>query len=86
MKLINTVKKFEVPEYVVELLCRLPIVTGFGIKGDVLAIEDSLLAGRSLKLSRLVELAGLSPTLCWLGTPHGKHALRAHHHDRKHPK
>ena len=37
----HTVKKFKVPEYVVELLQVMLFVTGFGIKGDVLAIEDT---------------------------------------------
>ena len=36
-----TVKKFEVPEYVVKLLQSLPLAVGFGIRGDVLAIEDT---------------------------------------------
>ena len=54
-------KKFEVPDYVVSLLRNLPLVTGFGIRGDVLAIEDtfSLLTGRPVKLSGFVELGSL---------------------------
>ena len=39
-KTSHRVKKFEVPNYVVDLLRNLPLVTGFGICGDVLAIED----------------------------------------------
>ena len=44
-----------------ELLKGLPLVVEFGIRGDVLAIEDTyhLLAGWSLKLSRFVELGSL---------------------------
>ena len=51
-RVTHCVKKFVVPEYILELLEGLPISTGFGIKGDVLAIEDtfSLLAGRPVKL------------------------------------
>ena len=39
----------------------MPFVTGFGIKGDVLAIEDtfSLMVGWDLKLSGFVELGSL---------------------------
>ena len=50
-----------VPEYIIELLEGLPLSVGFGIKGDVLAIEDtcSLLAGRPVKLSGFVELGSL---------------------------
>ena len=57
----HIIKKFKVPEYVVELLKGLPLVVGFGIWGDVLAIEDmfSLLAGQSLKLCGFVELGSL---------------------------
>ena len=46
-KTSHSVKKFEVPDYVVELLRNLSLVTGFSIRGDVLAIEDtfSLLTG-----------------------------------------
>ena len=54
-------KKFKVPEYVTELLEGLLFVIGFGIRGDVLAIEDtfSLMVGRDLKLSRFVKLGSL---------------------------
>ena len=49
----HKVKKFVVPEHVINLLEGLPLSIGFGIKGDVLAIEDtfSLLAGRSVLLA-----------------------------------
>ena len=57
----HTVKKFKVPEYVTELLESMPFVIGFGIRGDVLLIEDtfSLMVGRDLKLSGFVELGSL---------------------------
>ena len=38
----HTVKKFRVPEYVTELLEGMTFVTGFGIRGDVHSIEDTL--------------------------------------------
>ena len=34
----HSVNKFPVPEYIVELLRSLPLVTGFGIRGEALAI------------------------------------------------
>ena len=37
----HTVRKFKVVEYAVELLQGMLFVTGFGIKGDVLAIKDT---------------------------------------------
>ena len=45
----------------------MPFVTGFGIKGDVLAIEDtfSLMVGRDLKLSAFVELGSLCLYARW---------------------
>ena len=54
----HRVKKFSVPDYVVELLRGLPLVVGFGIRGDFLAIEDtfSLLTGRPVKLAGFIEL------------------------------
>ena len=54
-------KKLEVLRYVVELLQSMPLAVGFGIRGDVLAIEDmfSLLTGRPVKLSGFVELGSL---------------------------
>ena len=46
-KTSHNVKKFDVPEFVVDLLRGLPLVTGFWIRGDVLAIDEtfSFLAG-----------------------------------------
>ena len=46
-KMFHTTRKFNIPESVLALLKSLPLVEGFGIRGDVLAIEDtfSLLAG-----------------------------------------
>ena len=63
----HSVKKFVVPEYILELLEGLPLSIGFGIKGDVLAIEDtfSLLAGRPVKLSGFVELGSLMLFAGW---------------------
>ena len=57
----HTLKKFQVPEYITELLEGLPFVVGFGIRGDVLKIEDtfSLMVGWDLKLSRFVKLGSL---------------------------
>ena len=51
-RVFHCVKKFKVPEFILELLEGLPIVTGFGIRRGVLAIEDtfSLLAGQPVKL------------------------------------
>ena len=59
--LFHPVRKFAVPDHVLNLLESLPMGVGFGIKGDVLAIEDmfSLLAGWSVKLCRFVELSSL---------------------------
>ena len=72
---IHSVKKFVVPEYIIELLEGLPLSMGFGIKGDVLAIEDtfSLLAGRPVKLSGFVELGSLI-FVCWVGFEDCEHA------------
>ena len=58
-RVMHSVQKFEVPEFILELIESL--VTGFGIKGDVLAIEDtfSLLAGGPVKLNGFVELGSL---------------------------
>ena len=63
----HIVRKFCVPGYIVDLLEDLPIVTGFGIKGDVLSIEDtfSLLAGREVKLHGFVELSSLMLCAGW---------------------
>ena len=63
----TNVKKFVVPEYILELLEGLPISTGFGIQGDVLAIEDtfSLLAGRPVKLNGFVKLGSLMLLAGW---------------------
>ena len=63
----HSVKKFVVPEYIIKLLEGLPLSIGFGIKGDVLAIEDtfSLLAGRPVKLSGFVELGSLMLFAGW---------------------
>ena len=63
----HTVEKFTIPDYVVDLLENLPIVTGFGIKKNVLSIEDtfSLLAGREIKLNGFVELASLMLLAGW---------------------
>ena len=63
----HSVKKFVVPEYIIDLLEGLPLSVGFGIKGDVLAIEDtfSLLAGRPVKLSGFVELGSLMLFAGW---------------------
>ena len=59
-KVSHYVKKFKVPDYVVELLQGLPIVTGFGIRGDVLTVDTfSLLVGRPVKLNGFVELGCL---------------------------
>ena len=60
-RVTQTVKKFKVPEYVVELLQSLLLVVGFGIRGVVLAVEDtfSLLTGRPVKLSGFVQLGSL---------------------------
>ena len=57
----HTVQKFKVQEYVVKLLESIPFMTGFGIKGDVLTIEDtfSLMVGRDLKLCGFVEMGSL---------------------------
>ena len=46
----HNMKKFRVPEYIVELLEGLPFMIGFSICGDVLAIEDtfSLMVGQDL--------------------------------------
>ena len=50
-----------------ELLEGLPLSIGFGIKGDVLTIEDtfSLLAGRPVKLSGFIELGSLMLFAGW---------------------
>ena len=63
----HTIKKFKVPEYITELLVGMPFVTGFGIKGDILAIEDtfSLMVGWDLKLSGFVELGSLCLYAGW---------------------
>ena len=63
----HRVKKFVVPEHIINLLEGLPLFIGFGIKGDVLAIEDmfSLLAGRSIRLSGFVELGSLMLFAGW---------------------
>ena len=63
----HTVRKFKVPEYIVELLEGMPFVTGFGIKEDVLAIEDtfSLMVGQDLKLCGFVELGSLCLYAGW---------------------
>ena len=63
----HSVNKFQVPEYVVELLRSLPLVMGFGIQGDVLTIENtfSLLTGRPVKLSGFVELGSLMLLAGW---------------------
>ena len=60
-------KKFKVPDYVVNLLRNLPLVTGFGIRRDVLTIEDtfSLLTGRPIQLSGFVELGSLILLAGW---------------------
>ena len=57
-KTTQSIKKFKEPVYVVELLQSLPLAVGFGIREDVLAIEDrfSLLTGRPVKLFGFVEL------------------------------
>ena len=57
----HRVRKFQVPEYVVELLVGLPFMVGFGIRGDVLAIDDtfSLMVGQDLELSGFFELGSL---------------------------
>ena len=54
-KISHRVKKFDVPAYVVKLFSDLTLVTGFGIRRDVLAIEDtfSLLTGRPVKVVSL---------------------------------
>ena len=51
-KIYYRVKKFNVPAHIVRLLGNLPLVTGSGIRGNVLVIEDtfSLLTGRPMKL------------------------------------
>ena len=66
-RVMHSVKKFVVPEYILELLEGLPISISFGIKGDVLAIEDtfSLLAGWPVKLSGFVELGSLMLLASW---------------------
>ena len=66
-KTSHRVKKFEVPDYVVNLLRNLPLVTRFRIRGVVLAIEDtfSLLTGRPVKLSGFVELGSLMLLAGW---------------------
>ena len=63
----HSVKKFVVPEHVINLLEGLPLSVGFGINGEVLAIEDtfSLLAGRPVKLSGFVELGSLMLFAGW---------------------
>ena len=63
----HTVKKFEVPVYVVELLQSLPLVVGFGIRGGVLPVKDmfSLLTGRPVNLSGFVELGSLMLYAGW---------------------
>ena len=63
----HSVNKFQVLEYVVELLRSLPPVTEFGIRGDVLAIEDtfSLLTGWPIKLFGFVELGSLMLLAGW---------------------
>ena len=68
-KVSHRVKKFKVPKYILDLLEAFPIVTGFGIKGDVLAIEDTLglLAGRPVKLFGFVELGSLMLFAGWGG-------------------
>ena len=66
-KTCHRVKKFDVPAYIVNLFGNLPLVTCFGIRGDVLAIEDmfSLLTGRPVKLSGFVELGSLMLLAGW---------------------
>ena len=63
----HRVKKFSVPDHVVELLQGLPLVVGFGIRGDVLAVEDtfSLLNGRPIKLAGFIELGSLMAITGW---------------------
>ena len=60
-KRTHRVRKFQVPDYVVELLEGLPFMVGFGIRGDVLAIDDtfSLMVGQDLELSGFFELGSL---------------------------
>lgn len=55
----HIVSKFQVSDHVLDLLESLAI--SFGIKGDILLIEDtfSLLAGRSVQLCGFIELASL---------------------------
>ena len=71
----HTVQKFKVPGYIVELLELMPFVTGFGIKGDVLAIEDtfSLMVGRDLRLCSFIDL-GFSLPICWVGISNSEYA------------
>ena len=63
----HRVKKFWVPEYIVELLEELPFMVGFHIRGDVLTNEDtfSLMVGQDLKLSSFVELGSLCLYAGW---------------------
>ena len=63
----NSVKKFVVPKHIIDLLEGLPLSIRFGIKVDVLSIEDtfSLLAGRPIKLSGFVELGSLMLFAGW---------------------
>ena len=60
----HCVRKFKVPEFILELLEGLPILIGFGIRGDVLAIF-SLLAGRPVKLNGFVDLGSLMVFAGW---------------------
>ena len=57
----QTVQKFKVLGYVIGLLESMLFVTGFGIREDVLAIEDkfSLMVGQDLRLCSFVELGSL---------------------------
>ena len=63
----HRVRKFSVPEHVVELFQGLPLVVGFGIRGDVLAVEDtfSLLTWRPFKLAGFIELGSLMAIAGW---------------------
>ena len=60
-------KKFSVPDHVVELLQGLPLVVGFVFCGGVLAVEDtfSLLTGRPVKLAGFINLGSLMAIAGW---------------------
>ena len=51
----------------VELLRGLPLVVGYGIHGDALAVEDmfSILTGRPIKLAGFIELGSLMAVAGW---------------------